>query len=171
MTVHYYLGCDISLRSGGYAIIKDDNGVLSIEKTLVIKTTNKTTNGQSLKKIADEFASFIEGYTFAAVVKEKGFTRFNTATQQIFEATGVIEYLLSDYEIISISPTTIKKVIGGHGKAEKETVLDEVCTLLQIDRSVFVTKAKTARGKDKLEDDLSDAVAVVLTYVKQQRGR
>lgn len=168
MTTKYFLGCDVSLRSGGYAIIKLEDGVPSLVKKTTIKTTSKQTDGEALRKIYDELSDFTEGFTFETVIRERGFSRFNLSTQQIFKSLGVVHLLLDDYDIEEITPTTIKKVIAGHGKSEKQEVLNGIALRLDLEEDDFYELPKTSRGKKKLKDDESDAIAVVLTYLIQE---
>ena len=154
----YILGLDISLTSTGYAVIKlFEDGSLQLVDSGRVKTYAKDSDGNRLKKIKARLALLFNLYPISYVARERGFTKGNLATQQIFKATGVCEELVAEQgieDITQYAPTTIKKYLGGHGRASKEDVARGV--LGYFPNAVFES------------DDVSDAVAVVLTYLKDK---
>ncbi|MGM0846951.1 MAG: crossover junction endodeoxyribonuclease RuvC [Bacillota bacterium] len=165
----FYLGCDVSLRGSGFAIIGLKNRSPFYVKSTTIRTDNKMTNGEALYKIASELQEFIKGYTFESVIREKGFTRFNISTQQIFMSLGLVHYILHEHDLFEVSPTTIKKVIGGHGACEKREVLNEACRLLNIPVETFEIPPTGRRKKTIYLEDESDACGAVLTHLIQKK--
>jgi crossover junction endodeoxyribonuclease RuvC len=153
-----YLGLDLSMSSAGIAVVK----VVKKKPELVVATQVKTkpseSHGWRLYAISKRLREVHEDLgPFAAVVRERGFTRFAAATQAIFKVVGVSDLLFREYEIPEITPTTVKKHIAGHGKASKEEVEQGVRKILGLPDSY------------KFEsDDASDAVAVILTYLARE---
>lgn len=158
MESKYILGLDISLTSTGYAVVElFADGTLKLVDIGRIKTYAKDTDGVRLKKIKARLGVLFDLYPISYVVRERGFTKGNLATQQIFKATGVCEMTVAERgigDITQYAPTTIKKYLGGHGRASKEDVARGV--LEYFPKTVFES------------DDVSDAVAVVLTFLKDK---
>lgn len=167
--ISYYLGCDVSLRGSGFAIVGVRNGKPFFVKSTTIKTTSKMTDGESLYKLSVDLQKFVKGYTFKEIIREKGFSRFNLSTQQVFKATGVVELILHEQDAILVTPTQVKKVVGDHGAAEKREVLNGVCRVLDIPIETFVIPPTGRRKKAIYLEDESDACGVVLTYLIQQQ--
>lgn len=159
MKSKHILGLDISLTSTGYAVVElFEDGHLKLIDSGRIRTYAKDTDGIRLKKIKARLDLLFDIYPISYVVRERGFTKGNLATQQIFKATGVCEELVAEQGIEDIpqyAPTTIKKHLGGHGRASKEDVARGV--LEYFPKAVFES------------DDVSDAVAVVLTFLKDKK--
>lgn len=158
------LALDLSLRCTGYAILEtnnEDSGEpqIKIVTSGIVETTPQETTGERLRKIQGLLECLLSTYKIDVVVREKGFTRHNIATQQIFKVVGVTEYTCSKYGFIveEIAPTTIKKYIGGSGRASKEEVE------AGLHKIVGERKYKS--------NDESDAVGVGITYyLKQLEG-
>lgn len=100
---------------------------------------------------------------FAAIVRED-FTdgRSQRARQTVFGAWAAVDKGLGRYgyafDPVRITPTTVKKTVGGDGKADKAAVAAGVRRLLRLaDGYTFAT------GYDD-----SDAAAVCLTYLITQ---
>lgn len=156
----FILGLDISLTSTGYAVVElfEDESI-KLRDCGRIKTYAKDSDGVRLSKIKANIDALFFQYPIKYVVRERGFTKGNLATQQIFKATGVCELLVAEKHIHHIeqyAPTTIKKYLGGHGKASKEDVARGV--LEYFPKAVFES------------DDVSDAIAVVITFLKDKLG-
>jgi crossover junction endodeoxyribonuclease RuvC len=149
-----FLGLDLSLSSPGFAIIEVADGIPRLIAATHVKTSAKQTDGQRLFQISLGLAEFIRDYPFDGIIREKGFSRFVKATQQIWQVIGVINRDLYDYRITDVSPTTVKKTLTGDGKADKALVADAVRRLLRLGEDY---RFKT--------DDESDACAVVLAHL------
>ncbi|PFJ12474.1 crossover junction endodeoxyribonuclease RuvC, partial [Bacillus cereus] len=91
---------------------------------------------------------------FDTIVREKGFSRFAATTQALFKVVGVSDLVLRVYHIVELSPTTIKTIMTGSGKAGKEEVELAVRDVLGLGEDyIFIS------------DDESDACAVILAYL------
>jgi crossover junction endodeoxyribonuclease RuvC len=158
MTSVFVLGLDISLTSTGYAVAEVfEDGTTVLKEQGRIRTYAKDSDGVRLKKIKARLDILFDLYDIKYVTRERGFTKGNLATQQIFKATGVCEMAVAEKGIEHIeqyAPTTIKKYLGGHGRASKDDVAKGV--LEYFPNTVFES------------DDVSDAIAVILTYLKDK---
>lgn len=155
----FVLGLDISLTSTGYAVVEVfEDGTLKLKEYGRVRTYSKDSDGLRLRKIKARIDLLFDLYPISKVVRERGFTKGNLATQQIFKATGVCEMLVAEkriYEITQYAPTTIKKYLGGHGRSSKDDVAKGV--LNYFPDATFES------------DDVSDAIAVVLTYLMDKK--
>ncbi|MBQ8962515.1 MAG: crossover junction endodeoxyribonuclease RuvC [Clostridia bacterium] len=93
----------------------------------------------------------------AVFVREKGFSRFPHETQALFKVVGVADlaaWTTCRTEFMEIAPTTVKKLLTGSGKAEKDTVAAAL--------------EEYVGSHDYATDDESDAVAVGIAWLKYQ---
>jgi crossover junction endodeoxyribonuclease RuvC len=150
-----YLGLDLSMSSAGIAVVITEDRKPLLKVAFRVKTNPKERHGQRLHKIAVGLRDVLREHApFETIVREKGFSRFANTTQTLFKVVGVSDFILRDYGIVEISPTSVKKLVTGDGKADKQAVEDAVRKIMQIDDSYIFES-----------DDASDAVAVVLAYL------
>ena len=147
----YILALDVSLVNTGGSVFDKEGKVIEV---FSVPTSARDSTQVRLKKIADFFIALKKRYEFELVVFERGFSKFNLVTQQIYRCVGVINCLLWKSEQIYIPATTVKKAVTGSGKASKDQVKREV----------------QKQWKDTVinNDDESDSLAVGLTYFRQQ---
>ncbi|GMK47615.1 hypothetical protein PghCCS26_47450 [Paenibacillus glycanilyticus] len=157
-----YLGLDLSL-SPGVATIE----VRSRQPYLIAAESiaTSTEDNDAVRSITVE--SFIACHIYAnrpyVTVLREDFTagRNKRATQTIFNAWAAADRALHTYGYTvddvkpPLSPTTVKKLVAGNGKAEKPEVATTVRKLLRLD-----PEYKFAAGYDD-----SDACAVILAYL------
>jgi crossover junction endodeoxyribonuclease RuvC len=150
-----YLGLDLSMSSSGIAVVNIRDKKPDLVVATRVKTKPSESHGWRLYAIARKLREVHEDLgPFKAIVREKGFSRFAAATQAIFKVVGVTDFLFRDYDISEVTPTTVKKIIAGNGKASKEQVEEGVRRILGLDDDY------------KFEsDDASDAVGVILTHM------
>jgi crossover junction endodeoxyribonuclease RuvC len=151
------LGIDSSLACPAYAVVKVSESKAELIETSHIKTNSKKSTGYRLFQIYNWFKDVLERYDFDSIVFEKGFNKFAIATQQIQRTLGVLMFTLYRNEIedfFEISPTSIKKVITGNGKASKEELAEALESYI---------------GKHKYKtNDESDATGVALALALQK---
>lgn len=152
---------DLSLNLPAMAVLEIRDGKPWIVDTYYVDNKKKTkyTTAQKLSEIAGELAYIAKEHTdIVYIVREKGFSRFANTTQLLFRVVGVADLagieLFNCKDIEELTPTTIKRLIAGNGKADKQEVEDGVRELL----------APEQRNYKFYSDDVSDAVAVGLAY-------
>lgn len=122
----------------------------------------KWSHGQKLERICDFLGLVLAKYPVDTVVREKGVTRFNKATQALFRVVGIADYVAwetSELICEEVGITEAKKLITGDGRADKADV------------AVMVQQYLT-RVIEFAVDDESDAVAVGVAYcLKQEENR
>jgi crossover junction endodeoxyribonuclease RuvC len=111
-----------------------------------------------LRDLAVSLRQVFTDYTPQVVAVEGVFSKINhRAALQLTHARGVALLLAAEHGVapVEYAPATVKAMITGHGRAEKEQVACMVQSLLQIHQP-FAT------------DDESDALAVALCYALRQ---
>ena len=91
-----------------------------------IETNDKDTHGERLHNQRVFVEDLIKKYPPHEIAIERGFSRFNNATQIIFRAHGVFNELLYECLQVYYPPKTIKEVVGKHGSATKKVVQDNI---------------------------------------------
>lgn len=152
---------DLSLNLPAMAVLEIRDGRPWIVDTYYVDNKKKTkyTTAQKLSEIAGELAFIAKEHTdIVHIVREKGFSRFANTTQLLFRVVGVSDLagieLFNCKDIEELTPTTIKRLIAGNGKADKQEVEDGVRELLAPEQKEYKFYS----------DDVSDAVAVGLAY-------
>ena len=141
-------------RNTGYAVayIFDNNDIM-IENKGVFKDTGKEFN-KRFKELYNKIDELIYTIEPDFIVLEKGFVGRNKKTSlRLGELRGMIKTLSLKHDIdyFGFEPTEIKKCVTGNGKAKK----------------VDVQKAINKQFNTDIEcEDISDAVALVLTFVE-----
>ena len=134
------------MESTGFCIFDEDMKPVLIDS---IPTKKSQSHGKRLKVIAVKMAELKTNYPTKTIVIERGFSRFNMATQVIYRVHGVCNLIFHDVEQIYYPPKTVKEAILG-GNATKKQVQEEI----------------KKRYPDLVfkNDDESDSVAVGITY-------
>jgi crossover junction endodeoxyribonuclease RuvC len=147
MDEKYVVALDLSLSNSGVCIFDENENPVEI---FSISTSQKQNTGERLKTIADSLININKKYEFETVVLEQGFARFFISTQMLFRVHGIANYVFYDKEQIYYAPSSIKKIVGGNGRADKKIIRKIV-----EDRFPYL----------KIEDeDQSDAVSIGMAY-------
>lgn len=156
---HLILSMDLSLNLPAFCVAEVNDGIFTVlEVSHVDNKKGKLTTAEKLGKIAWHLKNIFQKYgEFDVVVREKGFSRYANTTQLLFRVVGVSDLVAYDEmalkEIEEIPPTTIKTMVAGYSKADKQEVEEGVRKLLQ----------EHQKDIEFYSDDESDAVAVGLT--------
>lgn len=154
------LSMDLSLNLPAFCVAEVINGQFKVlEVAHVDNKKGKLTTAEKLDRIALKLKDIFQKYNkFDYVVREKGFSRFANTTQLLFRVVGVSDLITIQEggfkEIEEIPPTTIKTMIAGYSKADKDEVEVGVRKLL----------SEEQKNMKFYSDDESDAVAVALTH-------
>ena len=153
------LSMDLSLSCPAFAVIKPiNNKQIEVLHISSIKTNPKSTHGKRLTDIFNHMDSILKEYEVDTVIRERGFSRFQKATQTLFKVVGVSDltaYNNGFEEIAEIPPTTVKKYISGSGKSSKDDVLKNIKTYINNIGDINIKNT-----------DESDAIAVGIAYLK-----
>ncbi|GIN25602.1 crossover junction endodeoxyribonuclease RuvC [Bacillus sp. FSL W8-0445] len=151
---NYIYGLDLSLSCTGctiYDLEKQEFVFIgSVNTDKIKKKKDQYHNAIKLKEIYNWLKNLKKSYPPAIVTIERGFSRFNAATQTIYRVHGVTNLLFSDVNQIYYPPKTVKEAIY-KGNATKVQVQ-------KIIKNNFV-------DIEFANEDESDSFAVVLTYL------
>ena len=105
--------------------------VVDFETYLIKNKNSKEKMGKRLQKIENKIKEIFEKHEdISYLAREKGFSRYAAVTQTLFRVVGVHDLTChkkaEGLEIEEISPTEIKKLLTGSGKASKEEVASAV---------------------------------------------
>lgn len=151
---NFIYGLDLSLSCTGCTIYdlekKDFVYIGSVSTEKVKKQKNRYHNAIKLKEIYNWLNNLREKYPPTIVAIERGFSRFNAATQTIYRVHGITNLLFSDVDQIYYPPKTVKEAIykGNATKAQVQKIIKN--NFVDIEFS---------------NEDESDSFAVVLTYL------
>lgn len=150
-----FMSFDISSVSTGVAVMDQEaNGNLTIVYTSNIITNSKDKTGKRLKIFAEEMTGLLSEFKPDYIIKETTICRngnqfinmkFFAAFELVLELEGYPRYF-------EYAPTTIKKVVAGHGRATKEAVAEAILTYTSVDVS-------------DMTNDETDAIAIGLTHI------
>lgn len=153
------LSMDLSLNLPAFALLEVIDEDIKVVATSYVdnKKNTKKSHGFRINAIYAELSNFIaEAGEIDYVVREKGFSRFAGVTQTLFKVVGVSDLAVfknGDKPVNELSPTTVKRLVTGNGKADKDEVADAVLDFISnADEITFYS------------DDVSDAVAVGIAF-------
>jgi Holliday junction resolvasome RuvABC endonuclease subunit len=143
----YLYAMDLSMDCSGLVIFD-----IETQSPVVITsfpTKKAWSHGKRLNQIYEGMKAFKSDYPCSVVAIERGFSRFNTATQVIFRVHGMINWLFHKFEQYYYTPKTVKEAILT-GTASKEA----------LQKKILLTYPDVSFNNE----DESDAFAVGLTY-------
>lgn len=144
---------DLSLNSTGYCVFNSKGKLLEIGTI----DTNKIENTPNkLNLIAKKAKSLLKKYKPNTIIIERGFSRFNAVTQQLFRVHGLMNYLFYKQEQIYIPSKTVRKLICGQGNIKKNDFFSYI-------------KDKNSKIKFKNNDE-ADAYALGQAYFIQRKN-
>lgn len=161
-TVRRYLGLDLS-TSPGFAVIDVDRARKpKLVAATSVATSTKNTDSERYSYIEAKAVMVAHEYApFDGIIRED-YTRGRNkrAIQTVYGSWAAVDTALGRYGYAvtaHITPTTVKKIVGGHGGATKGEVADGVRRLLRLKSSYTFDS-----------DDASDAAAVALAWLLRE---
>jgi len=158
------LGIDPSSKTGLalISIIDADKGLIKIENLLLMEVQKKKMNDEEFYYLLftkfNEFIDYVKA-DVNDVGMESSMVTFGRGGKTIEKMTGIktiLRAVLGKYQLPTslYMPSTVKKRIGGSGKADKKKMIESVRKLT--DDKEF---------KDILKDDnIADALAIAITH-------
>lgn len=154
------LGMDLSLSCPAFCVARVREGKVEVIHLSHVKTKGKDSHGARLRVIFNHLEQLLVDYpNITHVVREKGFSRHAITTQTLFKVVGISDLIAHHFgheNIAEIAPTTVKKLITGSGKAEKEEVAAGLYKYLYTPVNFSNT-------------DESDACGVCIAYMKEKK--
>ena len=148
------MGIDPGSRVTGYSLITKKAGRFQLIEAGVIKTNTKKTIPERLQEIHVGLQEIISEYRPDTVGIETVFYHHSSeAVVRLSQARGVALLACAQAGLRAepYNPTTIKKSIGGHGKATKKEIVRLVSRLLGLQK--------------ELTSDAADATAIAITHL------
>lgn len=161
------LAMDLSLNGSAFAVLEVFKHSVSIVEVVQVDNTSLPADKlpEKLANIYFNLDDLLSRYEFTHIVKEKGFTRFHDATRKLAKVEGVVDFTLycNGYpnSIIEITPMEVKKCLTGNGKAGKDDVARGI--------PKYLTRSQREAGVDFETTDISDAVAIGITYAVKNK--
>lgn len=150
-----FLGLDVSSVSTGVSVIDmSAQGELTVVFTSNIITNSKDANGKRLRIFAEELTGILHEFKPDYIVKESTVVRMGTQLI-LAKFDGVFDLVLEleGYpKAFQYAPTTIKKVVAGHGRASKDAVAEAIQKYTAVDVS-------------EMTNDETDSIAIVLAHI------
>jgi len=159
------VGADLSLKRPGFSklYIKKKNDQIIIDHVDLMSVDNKNDrkkkHGQLLNEIMNSFESFIRNDSHFFFVREKAIMHQKIPSERdLSKVIGMMDWLVWDWtddDWYEIYPSTIKKLIAGSGRADKQ--------------QVAAALSDYVGDLEYKNDDESDAVAVALAWLIQNK--
>jgi len=147
-------GIDPGSTATGYAVVQKSGGRFQLLSAGVIRTVSKDPIPERLKTIYQGLNAELTVSKVDCVAIESIFRhRSSESAIRLGQARGValLAAALHDHEVFEYNAMTVKKTVGGHGRAGKPEVARIVARLLGADH--------------KLASDASDAAAIAITHL------
>ena len=154
------LGADLSLKQPGFCVLSVVDGTITDVKLYSVnnKQDKKKCHGQLLDEIGEKFKQIFPLDCTAFIVRENEIMKVKVPSERsLSKVVGLVDWLawaLFGKSWYSIYPVTVKKLITGSGRAEKEEVAR--CLEYYIGKQTYKC------------DDESDAAAVAIAWLIQQ---
>lgn len=156
------LGIDPGTATTGYGIVRiDSNTKITPIKFDLIETSKERAPEKRLWRIHDQLLQIINTYKPQEMAIEKVFFATNRKTAiRVGQAQGVMLLAAAhaNLPVIEYAPGTIKKIVAGNGRADKNEVQVAV-------RSFLGNGVKSKKGKKTHFDNAADALAVALCHI------
>ena len=152
------LGIDPGTRNMGYALIKLDNGKISLVEAGLIKMKAEGLQFQ-IPQMVEGLGQVFAAHTIDEVAMEDIFYAHNPATTiklAQFRGAIMLKILQEFGQFSEYTALQVKKALTGKGKASKEQVNFMVKRLLNIKKEIKPL-------------DISDAMAVAITHSQRVR--
>ena len=154
------LGMDLSLSCPAFCIARVREGKVEVIHLSHVKTKAKDNHGTRLRMIFNHLEKLlVENPNITHVVREKGFSRHAITTQTLFKVVGISDLVANHFgydSVAEIAPTTVKKLVAGSGRAEKEEVAEGISKYLYTPVNFSNT-------------DESDACGVCIAYMIEKK--
>lgn len=154
------LSIDPGFERLGLAIIeKEGRGKETLIYSECFKTSAKLPHYERLRLIGNKIKDVIEEYKPTELATEKLFFNSNQKTViPVAEARGVILFIAGTHNlpVFEYSPPEIKVAVTGHGRSDKQQIMEMVPRLISLNKPIA-------------SDDEFDAIAIGLTHYAIKR--
>lgn len=162
------IGIDSSLSSTGWAVLSYNKNPKLKDYGKIVTDAQEDTSENLLiryRKIYDGILSLLgkyEGQIEVMVIEQPNTSRNMKVARKLIGLYQIIRFFIHmRYNIVvqEVNTKHAKSVITGNGNAEKQEVVDNI-------NKLFKTKFKFSKKKEESDDDITDSIAVALTYIR-----
>lgn len=157
-----YLGIDPGLNRTGYAVMERSSRGPLLREGGIIRSTQKLSLAERVLEIGQGLKEVCSQYQPQVLAIEQVFstTQFPKTALLMAHARGSILYVAADFglQVVHYTPTQIKKLLTGSGKASKDQVQRAVQNELSLKRLLE-------------PNDVADACAVALCHYYTSRNK
>jgi len=154
------LGIDPGTATTGYGVLSVDGDRFETLAFDLIETSKNGRPEKRLSVIHEELLNIISQFTPHVMAIEKVFFATNRKTAiRVGQAQGVMLLAAAHFDIpvVEYAPGTIKKVVGGNGKADKKHMQRSL-------RRMFGAHIRSKKKGRTHFDNAADALAVALCH-------
>ena len=160
------LGIDPGTATTGYGLLKVSPNKLEAVEYGLIETERNGNPGKRLISIHKEMTLLLKKHNPDVVAIERLFFAANAKTaMSVGEAKGVLIFSAAKQkvDVFEYAPGTIKKMVGGDGRADKKMMQKAI-------RKVLGNAIRSKAHKKTHFDNAADALAVALCHAYSVKG-
>jgi len=160
------LGIDPGTATTGYGVISFKNQSFELIDFGLIETNKDGSPEKRLLDIYKQTVKIFKKFKPDIMAIEKLFFATNAKTaMRVGQAHGVMLFTAARTKtpVAEYAPGTIKKVVAGDGKANKEVIQKYV-------RKFLGAKVRKRKGQKTHFDNAADALAVAICHAKSKKG-
>ncbi len=156
------IGIDAGTTRVGFAILKKTNKK-KLEPKLIeygLMPINSNEQSKRIKEIYEYTKKLIKKYKPQTVIVERLYYYMNKKTAfEVSQAIGVINLACTQNKIplFLINPSQVKKIITNKGNANKKEIQEEILNFFN---------GQIKMEKKTIIDDITDAIAIALSFLK-----
>lgn len=162
------LGLDLSMTSTGYSVIEELDGEFNLigYGKINTKKTDFENEDDRINSIVDRIKDIIlkEQNIDYIIVENQFISRRTNTIMALRKLLGAVMRMVTSetkIKIIYVSPTTVKKSIGGSGSSTKEDVFNSIVEKYNMYIGEYSDKANSNKTSD-----IYDSMAVAITFLK-----
>lgn len=154
------VGIDPGLSSTGYAVLRENNGLISFLEGGIISTPSTMSLEERLKEIFVGLTEVVGGFKPELVAVEDLYSDYQNPISAVLmgHARGVCLLAAANQSVpvASYRPTRVKKSLTGNGRASKQQVKGMVKVVLGL-------------SAEPASEHVADAIAVALCHLREKR--
>lgn len=160
------LGIDPGTATTGYGVVNFKNQNFELIDFGLIETNKDGSPEKRLLDIYKQITKIFKKFKPDIMAIERLFFATNAKTaMRVGQAHGVMLFAAAKAKtsVVEYAPGTIKKVVAGNGRADKDIVQKSV-------RKFLGARVRKRKGQKTHFDNAADALAVAICHARSKRG-
>ena len=160
------LGIDPGTATTGYGVVDFKNQNFELIDFGLIETNKDGSPEKRLLEIYKQMTKIFKKFKPDIMAIERLFFATNAKTaMRVGQAHGVMLFAAAKAKtpVVEYAPGTIKKVVAGNGRADKDIVQKSV-------RKFLGARVRKRKGQKTHFDNAADALAVAICHARSKRG-